>query len=1108
MRTSRTGLLLQLLVVTLALHCALSRGQATSSAIYDASGNLASIGPSLGGGPVIVGQPRSRVGPLGGSVSLSVFAAGAQPLSYQWQLEGVNIPGATSDTLLLSGLTSAQFGNYRVIVSNALGSAPSSNAMVQPDADGDGLGDWWEVANFGSITNQNAAMDFDGDGTSNLVEFQDGTSPTNRLSLLPRLAVRAFGGRVTVSPDVEAYTPGVVATLTAIPDPGLTFIGWSGALTGTANPATLTMTANQQVMATFGLPLAPALNTTNPVITGGAGGWYGQAGVTIDGQAVAAAPPLAGSGPPFLETTIVMQREGTLSFKWKVEGEDYSSLVLSVNGNQPFRTWGISGLTAWQSKTIYLPAGSNRVRWTYYRNGGGWKETSALTKPRDSAYLDQLVVAEYLDPQLDTDGNGLPDLWEYRYFDSLGNDPNADPDFDGVANRLELADGTAPNEKPSVKPRLAYVIEGEGTATASPALALYSYGQYVTNTAAAAAGWQFVGWIGPFDNNYFDPRIVTNRSFVDRLYTAKTYRAIFGTPPGTAADQPTLTWTTSPSRSWYGQALVTHDGTNAAQSALTVDSMADTESWLETSVTGPGTLSFFWKTSSAADRDYLALLINSTEAAPRLSGITDWQPVVLALPAGQQTLRWLFKRYYGYDTNALNTAWLDQVQYVPGPSKPVFIDLPAGLQGFETKDLSFRAAARGTPPVTYQVLRNGVALSQPSTNQVITVPSVTAAMAGNWVVRAANAFGTTDSSTIPVSILPLPPNDSFANAKVLSGPPGVFNGYSIGATAEPNEPSHDGYSPRASVWHRWTAPANGGIHFTAVSTNPPSNLILAVYQGTSLASLTDVAADNQYATMTNGIELARVDLQFQAVAGRTYSLAVDAGDEGAFYQLSLAAVPPPVNDNFANRLPLTGSPVTVSGDNTMATAEPGEPPVYSLPPFFVINASNTLWWSWTAPATGKLSINAEPDEYSALVSVFTGSSLNALTRLTDPFAPTKAINVAMGAVYAISAGSMDGGVGHFTFQLAMDAAVPTALTVALVAPEGIETGQLELHGPPQAPVRVQFSPNLKDWYPWSTNNLSVDGSLKVSIQQQPFPDDTENGPPPPIRKRFFRAVSP
>src|SRR5262249_53327438 len=49
----------------------------------------------------------------------------------------------------------------------------------------------------------------------------------------------------------ELYPPGTVVTLTATPDPGSTFAGWSGACTGVASPCTVTMSAGQAVTATF-----------------------------------------------------------------------------------------------------------------------------------------------------------------------------------------------------------------------------------------------------------------------------------------------------------------------------------------------------------------------------------------------------------------------------------------------------------------------------------------------------------------------------------------------------------------------------------------------------------------------------------------------------------------------------------------------------------------------------------------------------------------------------------------------------------------------------------------------------------------------------------------
>jgi hypothetical protein len=66
------------------------------------------------------------------------------------------------------------------------------------------------------------------------------------------LAVSTKGkGSVTLSPAGGAYLEGTVVTLTASPGSGFRFTGWSGALSGTTNPATLVMNGNKSVTATF-----------------------------------------------------------------------------------------------------------------------------------------------------------------------------------------------------------------------------------------------------------------------------------------------------------------------------------------------------------------------------------------------------------------------------------------------------------------------------------------------------------------------------------------------------------------------------------------------------------------------------------------------------------------------------------------------------------------------------------------------------------------------------------------------------------------------------------------------------------------------------------------
>ena len=58
-------------------------------------------------------------------------------------------------------------------------------------------------------------------------------------------------GSVTISPESEKYEVGSEVTLTAVPDQGNTFDGWSGSAAGTLNPLIITMDENKNITATF-----------------------------------------------------------------------------------------------------------------------------------------------------------------------------------------------------------------------------------------------------------------------------------------------------------------------------------------------------------------------------------------------------------------------------------------------------------------------------------------------------------------------------------------------------------------------------------------------------------------------------------------------------------------------------------------------------------------------------------------------------------------------------------------------------------------------------------------------------------------------------------------
>jgi len=73
-------------------------------------------------------------------------------------------------------------------------------------------------------------------------------------------------GRVDATPRANAYTIGQPVTLTATPDNGQTFLGWSGDASGNQNPLSFTIDQTKVISANFsGLPI---LRTTQLGIEG------------------------------------------------------------------------------------------------------------------------------------------------------------------------------------------------------------------------------------------------------------------------------------------------------------------------------------------------------------------------------------------------------------------------------------------------------------------------------------------------------------------------------------------------------------------------------------------------------------------------------------------------------------------------------------------------------------------------------------------------------------------------------------------------------------------------------------------------------------------------
>ncbi len=80
--------------------------------------------------PAISVHPGSLTVPFEQGASLFVLAGGPEPLSYQWQKDGVDIAGANQSVLIIASVSASAQGQYTVVIQNAGGEVTSNPATL------------------------------------------------------------------------------------------------------------------------------------------------------------------------------------------------------------------------------------------------------------------------------------------------------------------------------------------------------------------------------------------------------------------------------------------------------------------------------------------------------------------------------------------------------------------------------------------------------------------------------------------------------------------------------------------------------------------------------------------------------------------------------------------------------------------------------------------------------------------------------------------------------------------------------------------------------------------------------------------------------------------
>lgn len=245
---------------------------------------------------------------------------------------------------------------------------------------------------------------------------------------------------------------------------------------------------------------------------------------------------------------------------------------------------------------------------------------------------------------------------------------------------------------------------------------------------------------------------------------------------------------------------------------------------------------------------------------------------------------------------------------------------------------------------------------------------------------------------------PTSPNDAFTNRLEITGSTYSFDGSIYGATNEPGEPL-PAPNLRQTLWWKVAPPETGLL--TLTPSAPQFTPTMRVYQGNQLNSLVAVSAVS--------------GLTYQVESGYEYAVQMAGDNVGAghanldtrFYAAS--------NDMFAGSLKLEGTNITVHGDTLAGTFEPNEPNP---------GGTNTIWFSWEAPATGRVWFSPGPNWWR-FVAVYTGPTVDRLTsvRLVGADNGVFCFLAEAGTVYHLQ---YAGGSGDFTLSLQLEPFPPCA----------------------------------------------------------------------------------
>ena len=381
-------------------------------------------------------------------------------------------------------------------------------------------------------------------------------------------------------------------------------------------------------------------------VQGGNADWFVQSIVTKDGGTALQSGDIGDGGSTRIDHTV--SGPGDFSFFWKISSEQADRVQFLVDDVVISQ---IQGETEWQEITFPVRWGTHTLSWLY-------RKDSLISMGEDAVWLDDF---EYLPVQLFEVEEVLPQA--PRPIELSGAAPWFGQDavlFEGnpTAQTGNISDAQVSHLGVSVEGpgRLSFVWKT--SAENADKLQLFD-GPELLKTIAGDNDWQEevldLRW-GTHDLKWSYRKDSSLSQLLDAGWVSQiAFLPVPLAELGVALDNEILDWSSSGSAPWFGQADEALTNGFSAQSGNVGDGQL---SDLTTTVSGPATLVFRWR-SSSENPDRTQFLIDD-EVQATISGETDWGVLAYAIDSENHLLTWRYQKdssvSLGHDAS-----WVDQV---------------------------------------------------------------------------------------------------------------------------------------------------------------------------------------------------------------------------------------------------------------------------------------------------------------------------------------------------------------------------------------------------------------------------------------------------------------